>query len=184
MRSDDSIEHAPSDARQILGRGALRVDGLGTLVLTWSVRGVTALDLVDDADAPDAPDPLPPRVSSVLEAYVAGAPVDPAHELEVDLVGTPFQLAVWRSLRAIPRGTVRTYASIAQDVRSPRGMRAVGLASGANPVAILVPCHRVVAHGLELGGFRAGLARKIWLLEREGARVSGGRVAPGQLGLL
>jgi methylated-DNA-[protein]-cysteine S-methyltransferase len=60
----------------------------------------------------------------------------------------------------------------------------VGLAAGANPVAILVPCHRVVAHGLELGGFRAGLGRKIWLLEREGAKVNGGRVAPGQLGLL
>jgi methylated-DNA-[protein]-cysteine S-methyltransferase len=184
MQRDDSIEDAPPDAPRVLGRGALRVEGLGTMVLAWSARGVTALDFVDDAEAPDAVDPLPPRVRTVLEAYVAGAPVDPARDLEVDLTGTPFQLAVWHALRAIPRGTVRTYASIAQDVRSPRGMRAVGLASGANPVAIIVPCHRVVAHGLELGGFRAGLARKVWLLEREGARVSGGRVAPGQLGLL
>jgi methylated-DNA-[protein]-cysteine S-methyltransferase len=184
MRRDDSTDDAPPDAPRVLGRGALRVEGLGTMVMAWSARGVTELDFVDDADAPDAPDPLPSRVRAVLEAYVAGASIDPARELEVDLVGTPFQLAVWHALRGIPRGTVRTYASIAQDVRSPRGMRAVGLASGANPVAILVPCHRVVAHGLELGGFRAGLGRKIWLLEREGARVSSGRVAPGQLGLL
>jgi len=184
MRRDDSTDDAPPDAPHVLGRGVLRVDGLGTIVVAWSARGVTMLDLVDDAEAPEAPDALPAQLRAVLEAYVAGAPIDPARELAVDLVGTPFQRAVWRALRTIPRGTVRTYASIAQDVGSPRGMRAVGLAAGANPVAILVPCHRVVAHGLELGGFRAGLGRKIWLLEREGAKVSCGRVAPGQLDLL
>lgn len=184
MQHDDSIRRAKLAEPIAIGRGTHPVAGLGAVTLTWSERGVTRLDF--DPRAGDAPalDPVPARIASVLRAYFAGEDVDPAREIEVDLVGTPFQLAVWGALRRIPRGTVRTYASIALDVGSPRAMRAVGLANGANPVAIIVPCHRVVAHGLALGGFSAGIDRKIWLLEHEGVKVSGGKVVPGQLGLL
>ncbi len=184
MQPDDSTRRTRPAEPVVLGRGTLAAAGLGEVTLEWSERGVTRLELLPRAGQAPALDPVPPRVASVLTAYFAGEEVDPARELEVDVVGTPFQLAVWRALRRIPRGTVRTYASIALDVGSPRAMRAVGLANGANPVAIIVPCHRVVAHGLELGGFSAGLDRKIWLLEREGVKVSGGKVVPGQLGLL
>jgi len=184
MQPDDSIRRAKPAEPIVIGRGMIDVAGLGPVTIGWSERGVTSLELRPRPGAERAHDPLPPRVASVLTAYFGGEAVDPARELEVDLVGTPFQLSVWRALRQIPRGAVRTYAAIAIDAGSPRGMRAVGMANGANPVAIIVPCHRVVAHGLELGGFSAGIERKIWLLELEGVKVNGGKVVPGQLGLL
>ena len=184
MQHDDSIRRAKPAAPTVIGRGTIDVAGLGQVTIAWSERGVTSLELRPRPGAEPARDPLPPRVASVLTAYFGGEAVDPARELEVDLFGTPFQLSVWRALRQIPRGAVRTYAAIAIDAGSPRGMRAVGMANGANPVAVIVPCHRVVAHGLELGGFSAGIERKIWLLELEGVKVNGGKVVPGQLRLL
>jgi len=119
----------------------------------------------------------------LLEAYLAGEPVDPV-ELPVDLVGTPFQLRVWNALRAVSRGRVRTYGGIAKDIGQPRAMRAVGAANGRNPVTIVVPCHRVVAAGNELGGYSAGLPRKRFLLGLEGVALVEQGVAPGQTRLL
>ncbi len=80
---------------------------------------------------------------------------------------TPFQQAVWAALMAIPPGEVRTYAQVAASLARPRAARAVGAACGANPIPVLVPCHRVVAHG-GLGGFSSGLAwkRRLLALER------------------
>jgi O-6-methylguanine DNA methyltransferase len=82
--------------------------------------------------------------------------------------GTPFQQAVWSALRRIAPGATRSYADIARVVGSPGAARAVGQACGANPIPLLVPCHRVVASGGKLGGFSAGLAWKQKLLAREG----------------
>ncbi|WP_052296237.1 methylated-DNA--[protein]-cysteine S-methyltransferase [Spirochaeta thermophila] len=90
--------------------------------------------------------------------------------MDVDLVGTPFQLAVWDALRGIPAGQVRTYGEVARAVGRPGAARAVGAACGANRVAVLVPCHRVVGAGGSLGGYRWGVWRKRVLLEREGWR--------------
>ena len=87
-------------------------------------------------------------------------------------IGTPFQQAVWRALRRIAPGTTRSYAEIAQAVGSPGAARAVGQACGANPIPLLVPCHRVLASGGKLGGFSAGLAWKRKLLAREGWRLT------------
>jgi methylated-DNA-[protein]-cysteine S-methyltransferase len=132
-------------------------------------------------ELPDAA--LPPIVRDLLDRYFAGEPVDPA-ELPVRIGGTRFQEKVWRGLREVRRGSVRTYAGLASDVRSPRAMRAVGMAMGANPIAIVVPCHRVVGAGQLLGGYSGGLERKRFLLELEGVKVDGDRVLPGQLDLL
>jgi O-6-methylguanine DNA methyltransferase len=127
--------------------------------------------------------PLPTTISEVLDRYFAGEPVDPT-VLPVRIAGTKFQRRAWEALRQVPRGQIRTYAGLAQDVRSPRAMRAVGTAMASNPIPIAVPCHRVVAAGLALGGFSGGLERKKILLELEGVKVEGDRVLPGQLGLV
>ena len=103
-----------------------------------------------------------------LDAYFAGRPPRLPH---LDLRGTPFQLAVWDALGAIPWGEVRTYGEIARLLAREGGARAVGLANGRNPVAILVPCHRVVAAGGRLGGYAGGLEVKRWLLAHEAAHA-------------
>ena len=87
----------------------------------------------------------------------------------IDLRGTPFQVRCWRALLAIPYGETRTYADIARAVGCPRGFRAVGLANNRNPIAIVVPCHRVIASDGTLCGYGGGLDVKRKLLELEGA---------------
>jgi methylated-DNA-[protein]-cysteine S-methyltransferase len=85
--------------------------------------------------------------------------------------GTPFQREVWRALRRIPAGRTRSYAEVARAIGRPRAVRAVGAANGANPVALFVPCHRVVASDGSLHGYGGGLERKEWLLRHEGVKV-------------
>lgn len=104
-----------------------------------------------------------------------------ASDLPLDLIGTAFQQKVWRALRTIPAGTTTTYAELAQRIGSPGATRAVGTACGANPLAVVVPCHRVVRSDGELGGYRWGLERKEMLLEREAAL---GRARPSPDGTL
>lgn len=84
--------------------------------------------------------------------------------------GTPFQRKVWDALRAIPPGATLTYGEIAARVGRPGAARAVGAACGANPIAVLVPCHRAVGRGGSLTGYRWGIERKRWLLARERER--------------
>jgi O-6-methylguanine DNA methyltransferase len=99
-----------------------------------------------------------------------------AFELPLDLRGTPFQQRVWRELLRIPYGETRTYADVARAIGSPAATRAVGLANGANPVALVVPCHRVVAAGGKLGGYGGGLPLKRRLLAMEGSAAGDGRL--------
>lgn len=87
----------------------------------------------------------------------------------LDLRGTDFQIACWRALLKIPYGETRTYADIARAVGSPQGFRAVGMANNRNPVAIVVPCHRVIASDGTLCGYGGGLDIKRKLLQLEGA---------------
>jgi O-6-methylguanine DNA methyltransferase len=93
-----------------------------------------------------------------------------AFDLELDLRGTPFQLAVWDAVSAIPYGETRSYADVARSVGHPAAMRAVGAANGANPLPLVVPCHRVVATGGALGGYGGGLPlkRRLLAMERHG----------------
>lgn len=96
------------------------------------------------------------------------APGQP-HDLPLDVRGTAFQEAVWRELSRIPPGETASYAALAARTGHPGATRAVGTACGANPVAVLIPCHRALRSDGSLGGYAGGLERKVELLEREGA---------------
>lgn len=109
------------------------------------------------------------RVAQALEDYFTGNN-GAADELPLDLRGTPFQLRVWQELRKIPPGETISYQELAKRAGAPKAARAAGQACGANPVPILIPCHRVVAADGTLGGYSSGLERKRWLLRHEGAK--------------
>jgi len=97
-------------------------------------------------------------------------------DLELDLFGTPFQKRVYRALRKIPYGATRSYAEIAEAIDQAKAVRAVGSANGANPIALVVPCHRVIASGGKLGGYGGGLGLKARLLAMERTRKTDGRL--------
>jgi methylated-DNA-[protein]-cysteine S-methyltransferase len=106
--------------------------------------------------------------SSRIHAYLAGD-LRALDALPVETGGTPFQQQVWAALRKIPAGTTITYAELARKVGRPLAARAVGTINGRNPIAIVVPCHRVVGTDGRLTGYAGGLWRKRWLLQHEGA---------------
>jgi methylated-DNA-[protein]-cysteine S-methyltransferase len=108
----------------------------------------------------------PSGLSSALTRYFDGD-LDTLGTIGTDAAGTPFQRAVWSRLRKIPAGTTTTYGALAAGLGKPQAMRAVGLANGANPIAIVVPCHRVIGSDGSLTGYGGGLPRKRWLLEHE-----------------
>jgi O-6-methylguanine DNA methyltransferase len=159
---------------------------IGPLFLAASSRGLVALEF--DARLPgqqtirpnprdlreekrgfsfdESPHALQHYVSE-LEEYFAGGRRE--FNFPLDLRGTDFQLACWRALLAIPYGETRTYADIARAVGKPSAFRAVGMANNRNPVAIVVPCHRVIASDGTLCGYGGGLDVKRRLLELEGA---------------
>ena len=109
-------------------------------------------------------------VRRAVEAYFSGD-VRALDGVVVKTGGTAFQKAVWAALRAIPAGETRSYGQLAAAVGSPKAVRAAGLANGQNPVAVIVPCHRVIGANGTLTGYAGGLERKRWLLAHEGARV-------------
>lgn len=90
--------------------------------------------------------------------------------LPVRMQGTPFQQKVWKALQNIPFGETRSYAELAKQIQNPKACRAVGAANGANPIAIIVPCHRVIGANGTLTGFGGGLDRKQFLLELEAGK--------------
>ena len=111
---------------------------------------------------------MPDDVRGPLTRYFDGD-VTALDALEVDETGTPFQRACWSALRRIPAGTTWSYGTLAATIGRPRAGRAVGLANGANPIGVVVPCHRVIGADRSLTGYGGGLARKRWLLAHEGA---------------
>ena len=113
--------------------------------------------------------------SGALRAYLGGD-LHAIDELPVETGGTPFQEAVWGALRRIPPGQTVTYAGLARDVGRPAAVRAAGVANARNPLAIVVPCHRVIGRSGSLTGYAGGLSRKRWLLAHEGALPSALRV--------
>jgi len=143
----------------------------GPIGLRWEGETLTEVDLEPDLADTGAVDPPPKAVARQLARYFTDG--QGAFDLPVAAAGTAFQGRVWALMRAIPAGQTRTYGSIARELGS--APRAVGQACRANPLPIVVPCHRVVAaHGL--GGFAGDtsgrrLAVKRWLLRHEGVRV-------------
>ncbi len=110
--------------------------------------------------------PILEQVKDELRRYFAGERV--TFVTPLDMQGTPFQLEVWRELCAIPYGEMRSYGEQARAIGRPAASRAVGAANGANPVAIIVPCHRVIGSSGTLTGYGGGLPTKAWLLRLEG----------------
>lgn len=103
-----------------------------------------------------------------LERYFAGD-LGAIGDIVVDPGGTPFQHAVWSALRRIPIGSTTTYSALAREIGAPSAVRAVGAANGANPIWLIIPCHRAIGADGRLVGYAGGLERKQWLLEHEGA---------------
>lgn len=101
-------------------------------------------------------------------------------DLPLAITYTPFQKRVWDELRSIPYGSTRSYSQVAQAIGQPTAMRAVARACATNPVALIIPCHRVIREGGDLGGYRWGLERKRALLNQEGGHESGRSAAPTQ----
>tara|TARA_R110000824_G_scaffold118960_14_gene272102 strand:- start:221278 stop:221802 length:525 start_codon:yes stop_codon:yes gene_type:complete len=107
------------------------------------------------------------KTVTALEEYFAGTRQD-FSDLTLAPSGTAFQLSVWQQLIKIPFGVTKSYGDIAHAIDNPKGVRAVGLANGKNPIPIIVPCHRVIGANGTLTGFGGGLPTKKWLLQHEG----------------
>jgi methylated-DNA-[protein]-cysteine S-methyltransferase len=116
---------------------------------------------------PVAKDADPAGTAKILERYFGGD-LGSLDEVDVELHGTPFQQGVWMALREVRAGTTSSYAELAKRVGSPAAVRAVGAANGSNPVAVVLPCHRIIGSNGSLTGYGGGLQRKRWLLEHEG----------------
>lgn len=111
--------------------------------------------------------PAPAEVRSALDAYFQGD-LSAIEALPVATAGTAFQREVWAALRAIPVGETLSYGALAKKIARPAAVRAVGLANGANPIGVVVPCHRVIGADSSLTGYAGGVPRKRWLLTHEG----------------
>jgi methylated-DNA-[protein]-cysteine S-methyltransferase len=105
-----------------------------------------------------------------LRAYIDGD-VDALDDIAVEPGGTEFQRRVWTALRGVKSGATRSYSEIADEIGAPGAARAVGTANGRNPIALVIPCHRIVTKSRTLGGYAGGLERKSWLLSHEGADI-------------
>jgi len=153
---------------------------IGPLTLVTDARTVCALEFTDVEDRLTAQlarrfgrfvlrrrrDPL--GIREKLEAYFAGH-LHAIGAIAVNPGGTPFQQSVWRALRKIPPGKTSSYGRLAARLGRPAAPRAVGHANALNPVAIVIPCHRLIGSDASLTGYAGGVERKGWLLRHEGA---------------
>jgi methylated-DNA-[protein]-cysteine S-methyltransferase len=148
---------------------------IGLLTLAGHGSALTNLRMVDQTYEPNRADwSVDPGAFNdavdQLGAYFAGDLTD--FDIELDLRGTEFQQRVWKALLTIPYGETRSYREIAEQIGAPGAARAVGLANGHNPIAIVVPCHRVIGASGSLTGYGGGLDRKRTLLELEKKRAA------------
>jgi methylated-DNA-[protein]-cysteine S-methyltransferase len=145
---------------------------LGPLAASFNGEAVVSLGFDAHAEPTPAPELTAPakRLCDALIAYFERADDRAFDTLTLAPLGTPFQHRVWAALRDIPFGTTVSYGRLAESVGSPGAARAVGLANARNPIAIIVPCHRVVNSKGEPHGYAGGLERKRWLLEHESQR--------------
>ncbi len=119
---------------------------------------------------PLSPGPAPAAVEAAFQAYWS-AELGALDSLPVEAGGTSFQARIWAALREIPAGQTISYAELSRRVGSPGASRAAGSANGANPISIVIPCHRVIRGDGDLCGYAGGVKRKHWLLTHEGAKL-------------
>lgn len=153
---------------------------LGDLLLVFDAKGLRALDFVDYearlhrllrlhyGSVELVAAPAPAAIVDALRAYFAGD-LGALDAIAVATGGSDFQRQVWAALRTIPAGATTSYGELAAAIGRPGASRAVGMANGANPIGIVVPCHRVIGANGALTGYAGGVERKRWLLRHEGA---------------
>ena len=164
------------DARALVRDGALCALQLATGAAPRASSPLSRLDRLTVRETRD-----PAGVASALARYFRGD-LDALDTLAVAPEGTAFQRRVWTALRRIPHGATSTYGAIAREIGMPSASRAVGAANGANPIWIVVPCHRVIGTSGKLTGYAGGLDVKRWLLAHEAAAVTGQRSLLGPQG--
>ena len=139
----------------------------GRLTIAADEAAITNIEFGEvPFDCPRRPSALTNRAANQLQEYFAGKRT--SFDLPLNPKGTPFQLAVWEQLRAIPYGTTVSYGDVARSLGKPKAFRAVGMANNSNPIPILIPCHRVIGANGRLVGYGGGLKIKRILLEVEG----------------
>jgi methylated-DNA-[protein]-cysteine S-methyltransferase len=161
-----------------IGTALLLTDGAGALrALDWQEfeERVDRVVRLHYRGAERRQGRAPDAMRKALSAYFAGE-LDALDPIPVAADGTPFQKKVWTALRRIPVGETLSYSGLAKRIGHPAAIRAVGLANGANPISVVVPCHRVIGADGTLTGYGGGLPRKRWLLAHEGAAFAEERV--------
>lgn len=138
---------------------------IGRLCIGEEDGALVRVDWQAPASAMMMETPLIRRCSAELAEYFAGK--RQSFDLPLAPKGTPFQKSVWRALSEIPYGETRTYSEIAAAIGKPKAARAIGMANHKNPIAILIPCHRVIGKNQKSGGYSAGIEKKQWLLQLE-----------------
>lgn len=154
-----------------VGEALLITDGEGYLRgLDWADHEARLTYLLRLNYRPSAPEPgaAPQAMRRALAAYFEGE-LGSLAAIAWRAEGTPFQRALWAALTAIPAGETLSYGALAAKLGRPRAVRAVGAANGANPISLVVPCHRAIGSDGSLTGYGGGLDRKRWLLRHEGA---------------
>lgn len=172
-----------NDSREIAIQYGVHDTALGTMCVAITPRGICRMEFLDGGsddgvlaglrrDWPKSELSRNDRATSYAVDGLFGEPADGRHgPLSLHVVGTDFQVAVWRALLRISPGTLASYSQIACELGSPKSSRAVGNAIGANPVALLIPCHRVIQKSGAIGGYRWGEARKKRVQEWENLQV-------------
>ncbi|MDP4220509.1 MAG: methylated-DNA--[protein]-cysteine S-methyltransferase [Bacteroidota bacterium] len=144
---------------------------LGTIEVRAGSEGISSVSFIDSSPETSSTLPLLHECVHQLNEYFSGSRKE--FSLPLAPEGTAFQKEVWRQLLHIPFGKTRSYLDIAVALGDKNSTRAVGAANGKNPIAIIVPCHRVIGESGALTGYAGGLWRKQWLLEHEGANNQG-----------
>lgn len=145
---------------------------IGTLTIKASKRRITHVEFTDSAQEPRStyPNKITDTCKQQLNEYFLGK--RKVFNVALDQQGTDFQTSVWDCLLKIPFGETASYQDIAKMIDNPKAVRAVGAANGKNPIAIIVPCHRIIGSNGTLTGYAGGLDRKYWLLKHEGVEIS------------
>jgi methylated-DNA-[protein]-cysteine S-methyltransferase len=155
-----------------IGEALMVVDGRGRLrAFDWHDHEERMLKLMKRCNGPSSTlshGGAPTALRSRVDDYFQGD-LERLDGIECETGGTPFQQNVWTALRTIPVGTTVSYGQLAVQIGSPKAVRAVGLANGANPVGLIIPCHRVIGSNGSLTGYGGGMDRKRWLLIHERA---------------
>ncbi len=167
-----------------IGESLIVTDEDGYLrALDWADReaGMARLLRLHYGSVVPEPGSAPGNVKCLLRRYFAGE-LGCLGAIEWRTAGTPFQRSVWTALTMIAPGETLSYGALAAKLGCPKSVRAVGLANGANPISVVVPCHRVIGADSSLTGYGGGIERKQWLLNHEGAMFRGG-LAPREVAI-